>query len=51
MKKGNIDPKMHLSESPHAAVIFPQQCFYLMTFGGHNVDIIKREWCSCNETI
>ena len=35
----------------HAAVIFPRQCFYLMTFGGHNVDIIKREWCSCNETI
>ena len=50
-RRGTLTLKCIWVKALHAAVIFPQQCFYLMTFGGHNVDIIKREWCSCNETI
>ena len=40
--RGTLTLKCIWVKALHAAVIFPQQCFYLMTFGGHNVDIIKR---------
>ena len=42
-RSGTLTLKCIWVKALHAAVIFPQQCFYLMTFGGHNVDIIKRE--------